>query len=57
MATPEERKTRQQMEQSETIELVRHYYAIPDPKLRQKFLELVKAASDRHGALSLERVG
>ena len=45
MATPEERKTRQQMEQSETIELIRHYYAIPDPGLRQRFLELVRAAA------------
>lgn len=29
----------------ETIELVRRYYAIPDPRVRRKFVELVKAAA------------
>jgi transcriptional regulator with XRE-family HTH domain len=44
-ATPEERTSRERMEQSETIELVRHYYALPDPEMRQKFLAMVKAAA------------
>jgi transcriptional regulator with XRE-family HTH domain len=43
--TPEERETREPMEHPETIELVRLYYAIPDPRVRKQFLEMVKAAA------------
>jgi transcriptional regulator with XRE-family HTH domain len=43
--TPEERETRERMEHPETIELVRLYYAIPDPRVRKQFLEMVKAAA------------
>jgi transcriptional regulator with XRE-family HTH domain len=38
-----ERAEREQLEQPETIELVRLYYAIPDPSVRREFLEMVKA--------------
>jgi len=41
--TPEDQETHDRMERPETIELVRHYYAIPDPAVRQQFLEMVKA--------------
>jgi transcriptional regulator with XRE-family HTH domain len=45
----EDRRRREHMEETETIELVRLYYAIPDTKVRQKFLELVKAAAAEQG--------
>jgi transcriptional regulator with XRE-family HTH domain len=35
------------MEQPETIELVRCYYAIPDEQVRQQFLQMVKAVARR----------
>jgi transcriptional regulator with XRE-family HTH domain len=35
---------RQLWEEPETLELVRHYCAIPDPTLRARFLDLAKAA-------------
>jgi transcriptional regulator with XRE-family HTH domain len=35
------------MEQPETIELVRCYYAIPDERVRQQFLQMVKAVAGR----------
>ena len=43
--TAEEQAARERMERPETIELVRLYYAISDPSVRQKFLEMVKAAA------------
>jgi transcriptional regulator with XRE-family HTH domain len=43
---PEEREARERMERQETIELVRYYYSIPSAELRQKFLDLVKAAAE-----------
>ena len=44
--TAEERETRERMERPETIELVRLYYAIPDARVRQQFLEMVKAVAE-----------
>jgi hypothetical protein len=35
------------MERPETIELVRSYYAIPDARVRQQFLHMVKAVAKR----------
>jgi transcriptional regulator with XRE-family HTH domain len=43
--TPEEQQTRERMERPETIELIRLYYAISDPRVRQQFFEMVKAAA------------
>ena len=43
--TPQEQESRERMERPETIELVRLYYAIEDPEVRQKFFEMVKAAA------------
>jgi transcriptional regulator with XRE-family HTH domain len=44
---PEEIALRERLEQPETIELVRLYYAIPDATVRQQFLEMVKAVAAR----------
>jgi transcriptional regulator with XRE-family HTH domain len=41
--TAAEREWRDYLERPETIELIRLYYAIPDPQVRQKFLEMVKS--------------
>jgi transcriptional regulator with XRE-family HTH domain len=39
----EEGTRRDRMERPETIELVRHYYAIAHPTVRRRFLDMVKA--------------
>ena len=36
---------REQLERPETIELIRLYYAIPNPTVRHQFLEMVKAVA------------
>jgi hypothetical protein len=41
----EEKARREQLERPETIELIRLYYAIPDPTVRRQFLEMVKAVA------------
>jgi len=38
-----EREWRENIERPETIELIRLYYAIPDPQVRQQFLDMVKS--------------
>jgi transcriptional regulator with XRE-family HTH domain len=38
-----EKLRREQLEWPETIQLVRHYYAISDPTVRHQFLEMIKA--------------
>jgi transcriptional regulator with XRE-family HTH domain len=48
-ATPEERASRERMERPETIELIRLYYAIPDQRVREQFLEMVKVVAARWG--------
>ena len=45
-STPQEKALRERMERSETIELVRFYYAITDLRVRQQFLEMVKAVAE-----------
>jgi transcriptional regulator with XRE-family HTH domain len=40
-----EREMRERMERPETIELIRLYYSISDPRVRQQFLEMVKASA------------
>jgi transcriptional regulator with XRE-family HTH domain len=44
--TPEERESRERMERPETIELLRLYYAIVDQRVREQFLEMVKAVAE-----------
>jgi transcriptional regulator with XRE-family HTH domain len=53
-ATPEERERRERMERSETIDLIRFFYAIPDERVRERFLEMVKvvAESPQRGAIT-----
>jgi transcriptional regulator with XRE-family HTH domain len=48
--TAEKTALRERLEQPETIELVRLYYAIPDAKVREQFLELAKAVAARKPA-------
>ncbi|HEV2335725.1 MAG TPA: helix-turn-helix domain-containing protein [Stellaceae bacterium] len=38
-------EVRERMQRPETIELIRSYYAIADRRVRQQFLEMVKAAA------------
>src|SRR5271169_1621392 len=38
----EDQARREQLEKPETIDLIRLYYAIPDPTVRRQFLEMVK---------------
>jgi transcriptional regulator with XRE-family HTH domain len=45
--TPEETALRERLEQRETIELVRLYYAISDRSVRRQVLEMVKAVAER----------
>jgi transcriptional regulator with XRE-family HTH domain len=41
----EEQAWRERLDRPETIELVRLYYAMPDPSVRRQFLEMVKAVA------------
>jgi transcriptional regulator with XRE-family HTH domain len=43
--TAAEREWRDHMERPETIELIRLYYAISDPQIRQQFLAMVKSVA------------
>ena len=47
-ATPHELETRGMMQRPEAIELIRWYYAIADQRLRQQFLDMVKAVAQAH---------
>ncbi len=48
--TPQEQELRERMDRPETIELIRLYYAIPDPRVRRQFLDLVKAVAKKGSA-------
>jgi transcriptional regulator with XRE-family HTH domain len=43
--SPEEALWQERISQTEALELVRHYYAIPDSRVRGHFLGLIKAAA------------
>jgi transcriptional regulator with XRE-family HTH domain len=45
--TPEENALGERLQQPETIELVRLYYAIPEQRVREQSLEMVKAVAGR----------
>jgi transcriptional regulator with XRE-family HTH domain len=45
VAPPGEADIREMMQRPEAIELIRWYYAITDPEVRQQFLEMVKAVA------------
>ena len=51
--TPEETALRKRLAQPETIELVRLYYAIPEARVREQFLEMVKAVAARKPAADM----
>ena len=42
---PEKRLLRERLQQPESIELIRFFYAIPDGPKRQQFFEMVKASA------------
>jgi len=44
----QELEARGRMQRSETIELVRAYYGISDPQLRQQFRDMVSAVAQSH---------
>lgn len=44
--SPEDRRWREYLQRPETIEFIRLYYAIPDIRARQQFLEMTKALAD-----------
>jgi hypothetical protein len=43
--SPEDRQWREYLQHPETIEFIRLYYAIPDPKVRRDFLEMAKTVA------------
>lgn len=45
---PQETIARERLQRPETIELVRAYYAITDERVRQQFLDMVKAVAETH---------
>ncbi|HEV2186619.1 MAG TPA: helix-turn-helix transcriptional regulator [Stellaceae bacterium] len=48
--TAAEREWREYLERPETIELIRLYYAIPDPQAREQFLAMVKSLAKPGGS-------
>ena len=44
-AAPDEQARRELMQRPESLELVRAYYAIVDPRVRRQFFELVSAVA------------
>jgi transcriptional regulator with XRE-family HTH domain len=44
--SPEDQRWREHLQRPETIEFIRLYYAIPDPKIRQQFLDMTKALAE-----------
>lgn len=44
--SPEDQRWREHLQRPETIEFIRLYYAIPDPRVRRQFLEMTKTVAD-----------
>jgi transcriptional regulator with XRE-family HTH domain len=44
--SPEDKRWREYLQRPETIDLIRFYYAIPDPLVRRQFLDMTKAVAD-----------
>jgi hypothetical protein len=44
--TPEDQRWRDYLQRPETIEFIRLYYAIPDERSRQQFLEMTKTLAE-----------
>jgi transcriptional regulator with XRE-family HTH domain len=47
--SPEDQRWREYLQRPETIEFIRLYYAIPDAKSRQQFLEMTKTLAEASG--------
>jgi transcriptional regulator with XRE-family HTH domain len=48
--SPEDRQWREYLQRPETIEFIRLYYAIRDPKVRRQFLDMAKTVAESFGA-------
>jgi transcriptional regulator with XRE-family HTH domain len=48
--SPEDRRWREYLQRPETIEFIRLYYAIPDPKVRRQFLDMAKTVAESFGS-------
>jgi len=46
VVSPEDQRWREHLQRPETIEFIRLYYAIRDPKIRRQFLEMAKALAE-----------
>jgi transcriptional regulator with XRE-family HTH domain len=46
--SPEDRQWREHLQRPETIEFIRLYYAIPDPKVRRQFLDMAKTVAESY---------
>lgn len=44
--SPEDRQWREYLQRPETIEFIRLYYAISDPKIRRQFLDMAKTVAE-----------
>jgi transcriptional regulator with XRE-family HTH domain len=44
--SPEDQRWREYLQRPETIEFIRLYYAIPDPRARHQFLEMTKTLAE-----------
>ena len=44
--SPEDQRWREYLQRPETIEFIRLYYAIPDPRARRQFLEMTKTLAE-----------
>ncbi len=44
--SPEDQRWREHLQRPETIEFIRLYYAISDPKIRSQFLEMTKSLAE-----------
>ncbi len=44
--SPEDQRWREHLQRPETIEFIRLYYSIPDPKIRHTFLEMTKSLAE-----------
>jgi transcriptional regulator with XRE-family HTH domain len=52
--SPEDQRWREYLQRPETIEFIRLYYAIPDTRTRQKFLEMTKTLAEAASAAGLQ---
>ena len=48
--SPEDKEWREHLQRPETIELIRMYYAIPDPKVRRQFFDMTKTLAEQFEA-------